>query len=48
VEIEHSAVADFLVFKGLFAEKETGIKFILKILEIKLDDNKQSVKICYN
>ena len=48
VEIEHCAVADFLVYKGLFTEKETGLKFILKVLEIKLDDNNQSVKICYN
>lgn len=48
VEIEHTAVADFLVFKGLFTERETGIKYILKVLEIKLDDSNQSVKICYN
>ena len=48
VEVEYTAIADFLVFKGLFTERETGIKFILKVLEIKLDDNNQSVKICYN
>lgn len=48
VEIEHTAVADFLVYKGLFTERETGIKYILKVLEIKLDDNNQSVKICFN
>jgi hypothetical protein len=39
VEIEYTAVADFLVFKGLFTERETGIKLILKVLEIKLSDN---------
>ncbi len=48
VEIEHTAIADFLVFKGLFTEKEAALKFILKTLQIKLDDIYQSVKICYN
>ena len=34
MEIEHTAVADFLVYKGLFTEKETGVKFIIKCLEL--------------
>lgn len=39
VEIEHTYLADFLVYKGLFTERETGLKFILKTLEIKVEDS---------
>ena len=39
MEAEYSAIADFLVFKGLFNERETGIKFISKVLETNFDEN---------
>lgn len=48
VEIDYTNIADFMVFKGLFTEKETGTKFILKFLEIKPPENNESVKISYN
>ena len=48
MEVEHSAIAEFLVSKGLFTEKETGVKFILKSLKLRQDDNKPEVKICFN
>lgn len=48
LEVEHTAIADFLVSKGLFAEKETGVKFILKSLKLKQDDNEPPIKICFD
>lgn len=48
LEIDYTAIADFLVHKGLFTEKETGVKFILKCLEVKIKSNQQEVKICYD
>ena len=43
-EVDLGAIADLLVSKGLFTEKETGVKFILKSLKLKQDD----VRISYD
>jgi hypothetical protein len=37
MEIDYETVADFLVFKKLFNERTTSVKFILKALKIKLE-----------
>ena len=46
IEIDHTAIADYLVEKGLFNEREASIKNIIKVLELNPVDNKP-VKICF-
>jgi len=48
IEVDLAAITDFLVYKGLFNEKETCCKFILKTLEIKLEDNNQIIMLSNN